>query len=401
MRRTGLLILLLSTYSYADTGSIYSYANTGITYNGFGSVYASGYNFDNNDSSPPSDRPSDGDITFKDKSLFAFQVKADFGGDLNATLQLLAKGSEDFNVEAEWAYLGYTISDTHQLRVGRLANTIFYYSEYENVGYAHNFATLPQSVYIGFDFSTVEGISFDSNYSLGQYNLETSFLYGSWEGETYLASLGDTMPFGLKDIVSVKIMLSRDWWSVFAGAFVGKMQAVGLDEVILGYAQPGISAAVSAGASDADVNELSTALKWDNKWAQHFHVGFYIDAGHWIINGEAVSFGIQDSVDAINEGYYIAVGRRFNQLTVLVYNEQNTQNLDYGFVRGIDDPVLQATGRNLMDSLNQWEYKGNGLTLRYDFHPSAALKLGYTYGAVSPDEANKVSNYSLGVDFVY
>ena len=123
-------------------------------------------------------------MTFKDESLFALQARANLGDGLSATIQLMAEGVNEFEAEAKWAYLTYELNDQHSVSAGRFANPIFFQSQYEKVGFAHNYSRLPKAVYIGFDFSTIEGIALDSSFLLGDYSLDTKLLYGNWQGTT-------------------------------------------------------------------------------------------------------------------------------------------------------------------------------------------------------------------------
>ncbi|MGI5310395.1 hypothetical protein [Rheinheimera sp. WS51] len=49
----------------------------------------------------------DDTIDFKNESLIALQVKSDLGDKLSVTAQLLGRGSEDFEVGFEWAFISY------------------------------------------------------------------------------------------------------------------------------------------------------------------------------------------------------------------------------------------------------------------------------------------------------
>ena len=201
-------------YRIGITGLIFtllpSLASAEITLNGFASIRSTVVDSDNG-TSPFSTYKGNGDISFKDESLFAIQARADLSDGLSVTVQFMAEGANDFDVEARWAYLTYELSDNHQLSAGRFANPIFFQSQYEKVGYAHNFARLPKAVYIGLDFSTIEGISFDSSFYLDDYTLETKLLYGNWSGDTYLASTSTTESYGFKDLYSVNVTLKGDW----------------------------------------------------------------------------------------------------------------------------------------------------------------------------------------------
>ena len=198
--------------------------------------------------------------------MFAIQAQADLGENLSATVQLFADGQKDFDLEARWAYISYQLNDQHRLSAGRFANPIFHQSEYEKVGYAHNFARLPKAVYIGFDFSTVEGMALDSQFNFGDYNLQTKLLYGAWEGETFSAVTNSNVNFGLKDIMSFNASLSKDWWTLFAGAFTAEIDGATIDSgTVFPLATPGINLALANGATAAQVSDLKSRLQWDKK----------------------------------------------------------------------------------------------------------------------------------------
>lgn len=69
---------------------------------------------------------ANGEMTFKDESVFALQARSDLGDGLSATIQLMAEGSKDFEAEAKWAYLTYELNDQHSVSAGRFANPIFF-----------------------------------------------------------------------------------------------------------------------------------------------------------------------------------------------------------------------------------------------------------------------------------
>ena len=154
-----------------------SQAHAEVQINGFGSIR--GGQMISTDGNKPllPNLYNDDEFTFTDESLFALQFSSDLGEGLSATIQLMSEGKNNWDLEAKWAYMTYDFNEKHTIKAGRLSNPLFYNSEYESVGYAHNFARLPKSVYWGFDFSTIEGVSLDSNWELGDYYLTTKALY--------------------------------------------------------------------------------------------------------------------------------------------------------------------------------------------------------------------------------
>lgn len=305
-----------------------------------------------------------GDISFKDESRFGLQVSADLGEGLTATAQLLAEGSNDFEVNAQWAYLNYQINDTHQVKVGRLANPFFRQSQYQDVGYAHNYGRLPSVVYGSLPFDTIDGIALDSTFLIGDYTLDTKLFFGNHQ-----QTMTMTMPNGmvvaqemkLEDEMGFNATLSADWWEVFTGYLV--------------------TDSVGSGAE----------YKFEYSFA-----GFAIDYNNIIAEYEAVYYNSDDFGPSRNDpntlvtpgktnAYYASIGYRFNDVIVTVYR---------------DDIKNEATFR-------PQEQGGTGIVLRYDFHPSAALKVDYYDGeqVVSP-RFGPITNgdyeiMSVGVDLVF
>jgi hypothetical protein len=370
-----------------------------ITFNGFASVRASQINSDNG-TPPYPEFSKEGEISFKDESLFALQARADLGEGLSATVQLYSEGASDFDVEARWAYISYQLDDSHQLSIGKFANPMFHQSEYEKVGYAHNFARLPKAVYIGFDFATVEGIKVASDFELGENTLSTQLLYGNWDGEIYLASVNSEMPFGLDDILSINLTYAGEWWKVYTGGFTSTIQAETIDNtVLLAFAQPGIAI---SGASNTEINQFFNNMRWHDKDGNYMYAGFGIDYNNWLIDFEYTYYGIDDSVDGFNSTWYLALGRRFdNNITVTIHTEEYEQAIADGFLNGVSNPVLNATGAGIATALSEREFDAVGLNIRYDFHSSAAFKFDIISGEDTRSSVGDYTIFSAGVDIVF
>ena len=125
-----------------------------VTINGFASIKA-GMTTGSDESLYGYDK----DIDFKNESLFALQIKSDLGEKLSITGQLVGRGSKDFDVGFEWAFLTYQLADNMHINAGRLRTPFFKFSDFKDVGYAYDWLRVPQGVY-GLCFDNIEGISF-------------------------------------------------------------------------------------------------------------------------------------------------------------------------------------------------------------------------------------------------
>jgi hypothetical protein len=344
----------------------------------------------------------EGELSFKSESLFAIQASADLSEGLSATVQLFGEGANDFEVDARWAYFSYQLNDSHRVSAGRFANPIFHQSEYEKVGYAHNFSRLPKAVYIGFDFSTVEGIALDSQYNIGDYSLQTKVLYGGWAGESFSAVTNNFVDFGLNNIMSANATFAGDWWQLFGGIFAAEVDGAIIDKTtVFPLAAGGIALASANGATAAQISEFRQRLSWDEKDAFYWFSGFAVDYNNWLVDFEYVSYEVKDSTDALNNSWFLALGHRFDNVLVTVHTEDYAQDTDFGFLNGVSHPVLLATGRGIHTAFGQREFDGVGISVRYDFHPSAAFKADYFKGTDTRSTVDDYQLFSFGIDLVF
>lgn len=113
----------------ASITAFQAYAVDNVRINGFGNVVM-GVTSSDDTFLGYDDNPD-----FSNESLFALQVSSDISDKLSATAQVLGRGSEDFDVNFEWAYLSYKISDSLTLVAGRSRLPLFTYSSSLDVGY--------------------------------------------------------------------------------------------------------------------------------------------------------------------------------------------------------------------------------------------------------------------------
>ena len=371
-----------------------------VTLNGFASIRGTSVSSDGG--LEPFPGFEEGELSFNPESLFALQAQADLGEGLTATVQLFGEGRQDFEVEARWAYLSYQFNDTHRLSAGRFANPIFHQSEYEKVGYAHNFSRLPKAVYIDFEFSTIEGVALDSQYNIGDYSLSTKVLFGGWSGEAFSAVTNTFVDFGMDNIISANATLAGDWWQLFGGVFAAQIDGTSIDNsTVFPLAAGGISAASKTGATAGQIDDFKSRIGWDNKDAFYWFSGFAIDRDNWLLDFEFVDYVVKDSSDATNQSWYLALGRRFDSVVLTVHTEDYAQSPDYDFLNGVTHPVLLATGKGLNNAFGQREFDGVGLTVRYDFHPSAAFKADYFKGTDTRAAVGDYKILSFGIDLVF
>ena len=88
------------------------------------------------------------DLKFDKQSHLGLQVAANISNEIDMTLVLHAEGSSDnYNVEAQWAYATYTLNEDISIRMGKYKATFYMVSDYKEVGYAYPWVRPPLEVY--------------------------------------------------------------------------------------------------------------------------------------------------------------------------------------------------------------------------------------------------------------
>ncbi|MFL0798100.1 MAG: porin [Cellvibrionaceae bacterium] len=340
-----------------------THAQAEVRFNGFASIVA-GMNVEDKKFR---NSPYDEDLSFKPESKFALQATADLGNGLSAIAQVIARGEENFDAEFEWAYLKYEFSEHHSLRAGRLRLPFYKYSDYLDVGYAYPWLRTPKAMY-RLLFSTYDGISLISQFTLGEIDVTSNFLFGSTT-DTFFST---TAPVDgtLKNWRAVNVQLSKDWWNAYI-AYFGT-------EVDIPHAATEAAAGnleASAIAIDASYVGVGNNIKLDEDYGDFFGLGFTLEPGNWFVGAEWSTISIEDTLYLDSSQWYLSVGHRFDSLMPYITYQQTDTDRNTSTAQLFPAPV-QATVQTIYDGL-QFEYKAVTLGLRYDFHPRATLKIEY------------------------
>lgn len=332
------------------------------------------------------------ELNFKTGSLFALQVKSDLGEKLSVTGQLLGRGINDFDVELEWLYLSYQLSDNLTLSAGRIGVPFFKYSDFKDVGYAYLWHTVPQSVYSGVGFTKVEGISLYYTTTLGSFDATAQLLYGSASDTNPIFD----MPAATQQdkVVSFNVELSRDWYS-FRAAYVQGDITVASDAFT----------PLTNALSDTGVpafQALAAELDFNKDKGTFYGVGVTLEPGNWNLVLEYNDIGIENSFYSERTNYYVSAGYRLDKLQPFVVFERE----DHKSKDSIYQPFSQILPPQLLLPVigvvagQKFDATTISAGLRYDFHPSAAFKIQYsTQKDKSIDKS--VGLLTAGVDLVF
>ena len=271
----------------------------------------------------------DNDLTFSADSLVALQAIAEVNDSMTATAQMVGRGGEDFNTQFEWAYLTYEATDSLDFKGGRLRMPLFYYSNFLELGYGYQWVRPPVETYNIF-VTTLEGVSADYNFYIGDFSAKASGYVGSTSG---------TDPETRSDIDFKTLAGGSLDLSINNLSFRGSYNSAGNATLTRG----------SDPATDFPIEFISAAALYDN--------------GTLFTIAEFTS--TLNDTNQINNRHngFVSAGYRIGTLTPHItyarYDEKtNSSNAFY--------------------NQNPREYQSTTLGIRWDFDIAAALKVEYT-----------------------
>lgn len=413
----------------------------------------------------------DDTVDYKRGSLLALQMDGDMGDGLSATMQLMSRGVNNFEVDVEWAYLTYQINDEIQLSAGRIRAPFYRYSDFLDVRYAYNWVSAPARVY-AFEFPGFDGFSLLHTTSIGPIDSSLQVIAGE------LNDVSASTPIHFENLAGLSWIGSWEWLTTrasylrakvtipessveaAAGGFDylgslmldgGNIDMGGMDVAVPSVVDSLAGVALAAqpfdpnfsrrlNAYSAAYNQLGTAyvgsvddIRMREDSGYYVGLGFSIDRNSLIVDGEWTLYEAEDSLVGKTSAYYLTAGWRFGPTVVYAtYSREqmdapnDVANLipdislvaaamatDGGFnaLGALDPNVLQVQGLALsLANESAKAVKGlagaetdivnTQLGVRWDFHPSAALKFAYEI------EDNKITDEDGGVfrtaiDFVF
>lgn len=118
-------------------------------------------------------------LDFGQETRLGLQGKANIDDKLSATLQLMSRAANDYELQVEWLYATYNISADTNIQIGRMRMPVYYYSDYMDVGYAYPWIRIPADTY-SLDVTNFNGVKLNSTFKTGDVYYRLS-VYGGNE----------------------------------------------------------------------------------------------------------------------------------------------------------------------------------------------------------------------------
>lgn len=154
----------------ADSGVAGKLKINGFMSAGFGLADVEGFTYDNG---------LYDQVSHKADSIVGLQVEGQVNDKTSAVMQLVARGEDDFAVDAEWAYVAYRPTAVDEFRAGRMRATFYMMSEYLEVGYSYPWARPPAEVYRSDFPSSFDGLSWLHKFTAGSWQHDVKINWGS------------------------------------------------------------------------------------------------------------------------------------------------------------------------------------------------------------------------------
>lgn len=330
---------------------------------------------------------NDDDFNFRPESKLALQASSNLGNGLSVTAQAIARGSDDFNVEMEWAFVSYDFGDASRINVGKLRIPFYQYSDFLDVGYAYPWIRPPQSVYDLF-FSTMEGANLQFNGALGSWDSGVQLVLGRTANELTIS--GEESQADLRNLWGGAWTVNNDWLTLRAAYFQADTS---ITNTTLATIEGGLRAASFTDNADA------FAVSEDK--GSFVGLGFKADNGNWLFAGEVTQIKVEDSFIADQDSAYLTLGKTFNDLMFHITYEQQEDTRTDGITTGIPFPTntdLDAlvVGAELVADSAEGKSQTVTVGMRYNFHPSASFKIDYSQREFDSDSNQDVDG-SAGV----
>jgi len=315
----------------------------------------------------------DEDLSFGPDSVLGLQASSDLGENLSVTGQLVTRG-ETGEVKAEWLYLSYQFNPNLRVNVGRQRLPLFLHSDYLDVGYAYHFQRPPTSVYSS-PINSGDNITLLYDRMMGPVEAKLQVFTGSYNerGLTVEGTDGE-LNLNIHKNTGGALTLIYDNWLTFRGSYVSSR--ITIDGT--GYAAiNGIrDLALAAG-------NQTVADAFDGREAKYTFGGLAVsaDLDDYLLMAEATEIKMHHN-DQETKAFYVSAARRFGNLMPYVTLERSEVRGNSDLYRDIavtsvETGTLRAYVNGYLDATDVNEYLYS-VGVRYDFHPSAALKVQYT-----------------------
>ncbi len=303
----------------------------------------------------------DNTIDFSQNSLLALQTSAEIGEGWGVTAQLISRGENNWDVDAEWAFISFDSSNDWRFTFGKQRVPFYLYSDYLDVSYAYHWIRPPSGVY-SLPFDSVDGIGALKHFTIGEYDSSIQFMVGRQEGELESQGLSGSSEFS--DAFNIAWVLNNDWLTF----------RINYARSQFTFDSEGLNELTNLWRSANFVN-VANNIEVNDDVGSFFGLGFKIDHENFLLVSEYTEVDPEDGLFAPNDSYYVSFGYRINNgMFHLTYGADNN---DPNFA------ILNDVPQNINASLDGLINTTQSL-LTATIEDSSYFTLGYKWELESP-----------------
>lgn len=357
--RRHLLAVAITTLVTADAlasddndFSVYGFVNLGVNYMDHDYVTYSSY--------------ESGDPTFFEQDTnMGLQISKPLTERTQATVQAMARAENDYAVETTLAFLSHSLSDSTELRAGRLRVPFFYYSEFLDVGYAYNWVSPPTDVY-AIPFDDYDGIDITHRFAIGNNDAQVQINSGRRHKDLNL--FGESYEAELDKIQGMSFTLYSGDFTHRAGYQQTSLNIELNTEGDLPRIDLAQLAARAVGTSNGISEDVIDDFNFEDKLTRYFNLASTYDNGDYSFVVEGTYLDYESGLLIDNFAWLASAAKRFGDLTLHATYSTSRDRVDGG-EKGELQKLLNLQGED--DSVT--------LGMRYDLDAATALKFEMTH----------------------
>lgn len=272
------------------------------------------------------------------ESKLGVQGTYKFTPSLSATGQVVARGVDGVKADVEWAFLSYEASPNWTLQAGRKRLPMYFFSDFQDVGYAYNWVRPPIDLY-GWEIVNYNGVNATYRGDWGGWSAKSNLFTGREDSKKNRYSKiywDNAQDVTWKGIMGADLELTRNWLTLRFNYITSKVQQ--WDHTDGSRVTP-------------DPSSDKTAER------QHIYgVAMNIDYNNWLMRSEysvfdRSSYSYRSRAFMVSAGY--RVGDFIPSVTYSRYGEHNSHS-----------PDIQRD-------------EGLALTVRYDINDTSDIKVQF------------------------
>ena len=269
-------------------------------------------------------------VTFDRQTSAGLQATKPLDDTLSVTAQVYAEGrTENYAANLRWLYLTWEPTDRQRVRVGRIGEPIYYYSDFSQVGYAYDWISPPLDIYV-YD-PTLVGAAWQYQDVWRNWEWSTE-VFGGTSDEYHAAIDAQTTTRNARGIV---LSASTGGWLTLRALYLRQESSFVIDSL---QPDPLIEGAFAAAVEQGQLTQavadvvkpLATPVMTDylsdvfalQTDAHYTQLAARADFGTWWTMAEWAELSTGEYLQNLQEAWYIAAGYRVGDLTLhLTYSE--------------------------------------------------------------------------------